>query len=88
MRSRSLLRQRLAKAAAPRPRTDALPRWDTSNTPTAVRTAVCSFAECVPDALCGPRAKPPAIGTDLPCDFALEEEKSVQSTVFLVQEKG
>src|SRR5919112_4059571 len=42
IRSRSAVRQRLTNAAAPGPVTDSLPRWLTSNTPTAVRTAVCS----------------------------------------------
>ena len=41
-----------------------------------LRTAVASFAECVPDALCGPRATPPA-SPELPCDFAVEEQLSV-----------
>ncbi len=53
-----------------------------------LKTAICSFAECVPDAICGPRAQPPAIGTDLPCDFAVEEQKSVQGQVFLIQENA
>src|SRR4051794_31743287 len=38
----SLDRQESTNAAAPGPRTVAVPRWDTSNRPTAVRTAVCS----------------------------------------------
>lgn len=43
IRSRSAVRQRLTNSAAPVPRTTALPRWLTSNTPTASRTAVCSL---------------------------------------------
>jgi hypothetical protein len=39
-------------------------------------TAVATFAECVPDALCGPRTTPPTTA-ELPCDFAVEEELSV-----------
>src|SRR5215207_108020 len=42
MRPRSLVRQVLTYAVASGPRTVALPRWDTSKTPTALRTAVCS----------------------------------------------
>src|SRR5690349_12589528 len=42
-RSRSLVRDALTYAAAPGPRTTALPRWLTSKTPTASRTAVCSL---------------------------------------------
>src|SRR5690554_1203625 len=42
IRSRSLVRQELTNAAAPGPVTRALPRWETSKTPTASRTAVCS----------------------------------------------
>src|SRR5262245_8184935 len=41
---RSLLRQELTNAAAPGPDTVALPRWLTSKTPTASRTAACSFS--------------------------------------------
>ena len=44
MRPRSLLRQELTKAAAPGPRTEALPRCETSKMPTACRTAACSFS--------------------------------------------
>src|SRR4051794_19947591 len=42
MRDRSLVRQPSTNAAAPGPRTVPVPRWETSNNPTAVRTAVCS----------------------------------------------
>src|SRR3954464_969802 len=42
MRDRSLVRQRSTNAAAPGPRTVPVPRCETSNRPTAVRTAVCS----------------------------------------------
>src|SRR3954454_13820630 len=42
MRDMSLDRQESTNAAAPGPRTVAVPRWDTSNNPTASRTAVCS----------------------------------------------
>src|SRR3954463_12254010 len=42
MRERSLDRHESTKAAAPGPRTVAVPRWETSNTPTALRTAACS----------------------------------------------
>src|SRR3954452_6414123 len=43
MRPRSLVRHALTKSRAPGPRTVALPRWETSKTPTASRTAACSF---------------------------------------------
>ena len=42
MRSRSLVSAELTNSAAPGPRTNALPRWLTSNRPTALRVAVCS----------------------------------------------
>ena len=42
MRRRSFVRQALTKSAAPGPDTRALPRCDTSKTPTRSRTAVCS----------------------------------------------
>src|SRR3954453_7971855 len=42
MRDRSFVRQRSTKAAAPGPPTVAVPRCETSNSPTASRTAVCS----------------------------------------------
>ena len=42
IRPRSLVSVELTYSAAPEPRTDALPRWLTSNRPTAVRVAVCS----------------------------------------------
>src|SRR5215217_6409297 len=42
MRDRSLVRHESTNAAAPGPRTVAVPRWETSNSPTASRTAVCS----------------------------------------------
>src|SRR3954454_17136109 len=42
MRDRSLVRHESTYAAAPGPRTVAVPRCETSNSPTAVRTAVCS----------------------------------------------
>src|SRR5215217_6325149 len=42
MRERSLVRQESTNAAAPGPRTVAVPRWETSNNPTASRTAACS----------------------------------------------
>src|SRR3712207_4485469 len=42
MRDRSLVRQLSTKAAAPGPRTVAVPRCETSNRPTRVRTASCS----------------------------------------------
>src|SRR3954452_685577 len=42
MRERSLDRHESTKAAAPGPRTVAVPRWETSNSPTASRTAACS----------------------------------------------
>ncbi len=41
--SRSLVRVALTYSAAPGPRTTALPRWLTSKSPTASRTAVCSL---------------------------------------------
>ena len=44
IRSRSLVRQALTKSAAPGPVTRALPRCDTSKTPTASRTAACSLS--------------------------------------------
>src|SRR5829696_1803606 len=62
MRPRSLVRQVLRKPAAPGPRTTALPRCDTSKSPTASRTAVCS------------RTTPPAgysIGIDQPPKSAI-----------------
>src|SRR4051812_43195117 len=61
MRDRSLVRHRPTKAAAPCPRTAPGPRGETSNTPTAVRTAVCSA-----------RPPPPAysIGMDQPLKSA------------------
>src|ERR1700738_193769 len=43
MRSRSLVSAELTNSAAPGPRTNALPRWLTSNRPTVVRGAVCSL---------------------------------------------
>src|SRR6185436_1004622 len=43
IRPRSLDSVAFTNAAAPGPRTCALPRWLTSNTPTASRTAVCSL---------------------------------------------
>src|SRR5271155_1349778 len=42
IRSRSLVSAELTNCAAPGPRTNALPRWLTSNRPTALRVAVCS----------------------------------------------
>src|SRR5215211_6472877 len=51
MRSRSLLSVALTKAAAPAPRTLALPRCETSKTPTASRTPACSFNTPPPDAV-------------------------------------
>ena len=42
IRSRSLVKHELTNSAAPGPVTSALPRWLTSNSPTAVRVAVCS----------------------------------------------
>src|SRR3954469_23758759 len=42
MRDNALERHASTYAAAPAPRTVALPRWLTSKTPTAVRTASCS----------------------------------------------
>src|SRR3712207_4453694 len=42
MRDRSLVRQLSTNAAAPGPRTVAVPRCETSNRPTPVRTASCS----------------------------------------------
>ncbi|PQM43976.1 hypothetical protein C1Y40_05866 [Mycobacterium talmoniae] len=42
IRFRSLDRVALTNAAAPGPRTVALPRWLTSNSPTVLRVAVCS----------------------------------------------
>jgi hypothetical protein len=42
MRFRSLVSAELTNAAACGPATSALPRWLTSNRPTAVRVAVCS----------------------------------------------
>src|SRR3954447_21350460 len=42
IRERSLVRQPSTNAAAPGPRTVPVPRCETSNSPTAVRTAVCS----------------------------------------------
>src|SRR4051794_4885082 len=42
MRDRSLVRHRSTNAAAPGPRTVPVPRCETSKSPTAVRTAVCS----------------------------------------------
>jgi hypothetical protein len=57
------------KASAPPP----------SNAPTlkdCLRTAVVSFAECLPDAICGPVGALPPV-TDLPCDFAVEADLSV-----------
>src|SRR4051812_24241675 len=61
MRDRSLVRHRSTKAAAPCPRTVPVPRCETSNNPTAVRTAVCSA-----------RTPPPAysIGMDQPLKSA------------------
>src|ERR1700754_3539825 len=43
MRRRSLVSAELTYSAAPAPRTSALPRWLTSNSPTVVRVAVCSL---------------------------------------------
>src|SRR3954464_2643729 len=48
MRDRSLVRQRSTNAAAPGPRTVPVPRCETSNRPTAVRTAVCSASTPLP----------------------------------------
>src|SRR5215210_8365392 len=45
---RSLVRQRLRKSADPGPVTVALPRWLTSNSPTACRTAACSVSTPAP----------------------------------------
>src|SRR5690606_1893495 len=42
IRSRSLVRQRLRYATASGPVTRSFPRWETSNRPTALRTASCS----------------------------------------------
>src|SRR4051794_8808712 len=42
MRDRSLVRHESTYAAAPDPRTVAVPRCETSKSPTAVRTAECS----------------------------------------------
>ena len=42
IRSRSAVKQRFTNPAAPGPVIASLPRWLTSNTPTASRTAVCS----------------------------------------------
>ena len=44
IRPRSLVRQALTKSAAPGPVTRALPRCETSKTPTASRTAACSLS--------------------------------------------
>src|SRR6202012_3022533 len=43
MRPRSLVRAELTNWAAPGPRISALPRWLTSNRPTALRVALCSL---------------------------------------------
>src|SRR5580693_5411574 len=43
MRPRSLVSAELTKRAAPGPRISALPRWLTSNRPTALRVALCSL---------------------------------------------
>ena len=43
MRPRSLVSAELTNCAAPGPRTNALPRWLTSNRPTALRVALCSL---------------------------------------------
>src|ERR671913_1158823 len=61
MRDRSLVRHESTKAAAPSPRTVAVPRWDTSKSPTALRTAACSA-----------RTPPPAysMGIDQPLKSA------------------
>ena len=40
--SRSAVKHRLTNPAAPGPVIASLPRWLTSNTPSAARTAVCS----------------------------------------------
>src|SRR3954447_998861 len=42
IRPRSLVSAPSTSAAAPGPRTVPVPRWETSNSPTAVRTAACS----------------------------------------------
>src|SRR5688500_13912550 len=44
MRRRSLVSRSLTKSTAPAPRTTPLPRWLTSKTPTASRTARCSLS--------------------------------------------
>src|SRR6201995_1812515 len=43
MRPRSLVSAELTNCAAPGPRISALPRWLTSNRPTALRVALCSL---------------------------------------------
>src|SRR5689334_5704434 len=58
MRPRSLVRHWLTKSAAPVPRTSALPRWLTSNRPTASRTALCS-ASTPPPAYSSGMSQPP-----------------------------
>ncbi len=58
MRPRSLVKQVLTKSAAPVPRTSALPRWLTSNRPTASRTALCS-ASTPPPAYSSGMSQPP-----------------------------
>ena len=42
-----------------------------------LETAVVSFAECVPDALCGPKVTPPPAQGQLPCEFAVEDEQQL-----------
>ncbi len=49
-----------------------------------LKTAIVSFAECVPDALCGPKATPPPIDDALPCDFAVEEQRSLKAVPLLI----